>query len=321
MTKRKMTMLFSVNSQGKLLTENIHLVPKPTTSPDQVSDERLQQFYQDPANYGPKLRNSRLDKRGPTTSAILASHWNQALIHKLAAEADLIVSKCADDRFGHEPIEFKAMIHERLAGIIRTEIDARPRDDDETIEARILRLATHHQEARENSRKHNILHVKHHTRMSAATVMIADCLQQGIEDGVETWQYILKCLEKLSHHGMSDEEDAEEEAVIDGRQETVPVRRVLILPWRHESFQGLFDMLDDTRQVESAIFSQQGRPRIKRIRVDEVPSKVRTIPRHLPLSFFNPEYLAQIKYDHEVDNLAISKKPFPLRQITTLPNH
>ncbi|KAK7442279.1 hypothetical protein VKT23_016251 [Stygiomarasmius scandens] len=191
--------------------------------------------------------------------SILASHWNQALIHKLAAEAKLIVSKCADNRF-HESVDFKAMIHERLAAILRTKIEARPRDTDETIEARILRLADHHQQARESSWKTNILHMKYHTRLSATTIMITASHQRGSEEDVETWQYVFRCLKKLQHHGMSDEEDGEEQTAINGRQEIVPVRWVLALPWRHESFRDLFAMLDETRQVESTIFSQQGRP-------------------------------------------------------------
>ncbi|KAK7438568.1 hypothetical protein VKT23_017903 [Stygiomarasmius scandens] len=151
--------------------------------------------------------------------------------------------------------------------------------------------------------------------------MITASHQRGSEEDIETWQYIFKCLKKLQHHGMSNEEDGEEEATINGRQEIVPVRQVLALPWRHESFRDLFAMLDETRQVESAIFSQQGRPRIKCIHVDEVPSKKRQIPQHLPLSFFNPEYLGQLKFDHEVDSLSISQKPFPLRRVTTLPDY
>ena len=60
--------------------------------------------------------------------------------------------------------------------------------------------------------------------MSATTVMIVDNLQQGNGEGVETWQYILKCLKKLKHHSMSDEEDGEEQVTIEGRQEIVLVR-------------------------------------------------------------------------------------------------
>ncbi|KAK7435876.1 hypothetical protein VKT23_019407 [Stygiomarasmius scandens] len=81
---------------------------------DGVSMERLTQFEEDPELYGPKLRNSRLDKRGLTTRKILNNDWNQALISKLSGEAEYIVDKCKDNRFGQQKINWPALFEERL---------------------------------------------------------------------------------------------------------------------------------------------------------------------------------------------------------------
>lgn len=80
----------------------------------QVSDERLKSFREgneeERAKHGPKLRNSRLDKRGITTTEILASEWNETVMHRLAQECTEIASRTKDTRFGKEKHDWLSMI-------------------------------------------------------------------------------------------------------------------------------------------------------------------------------------------------------------------
>ncbi|THU99075.1 hypothetical protein K435DRAFT_659685 [Dendrothele bispora CBS 962.96] len=151
--------------------------------------------------------------------------------------------------------------------------------------------------------------------------MIKVMRQSGDKDGEEMWKYVLHCLGKLQHEGMSDEEDSAQTANIEGHQIVTQIRKVLQLPWRHPSFRNLFKMVDETREVEATIFSHRGRPPMSRVRVDEKPSQIRSPPKHLPQSFFNQQYLQDLsKYPWQLDELKMSSTDFPLREINFLPD-
>ncbi|KAK7459465.1 hypothetical protein VKT23_009448 [Stygiomarasmius scandens] len=294
-----------------------------TFARDQVNDERLANFHADPQAYGPKLRNSRLDKRGASTQQMLdESRWNQTLMNNLANEAAVIFANCPDKRFGEGPEDgWYKLIRVRIQPILRTHLEALPRFAGEPLRERIQRVAERYEKIKENNKHNNILHTKFHVRASIAAIMTQVLHQKGDKEGEEMWQYVLTCLSKLEHDGMSDEEEGSEMVTIDGRQNHIQVRKVMKLSWRHPSFRQLFEMVDGTRDVEASIFSRQGRPPMKRIRVDENPAKPRPPPKHLPASFFNPEYLQELsKFPYEIDNLRLKKKDFPLRVVPNLPD-
>lgn len=116
--------------------------------------------------------------------------------------------------------------------------------------------------------------------------MIQAMRERDDQEGLEMWQYVLNCLHRLRHEGMSDEESGEDEVDVGGHKTRVRVRKVLVLVWRHPTFKDLFALLDQMREVEASIFSQQGRPRIVRIRIEKQSNTPRNPPKHLPKSFF-----------------------------------
>ncbi|KAK7452217.1 hypothetical protein VKT23_012322 [Stygiomarasmius scandens] len=286
---------------------------------DSVDDARLQNFLADPEEYQPRLHNSRLDKRGVTTNDMLKSRWNQTLMHKLADEASFIFRNTNDKRFGDEQPDWVQMIRTRIRPVLKTDLLARPQFPGEALRDRILRVASQYEKIKETNKNNNVLHMKYHVRSSVATIMIQACRERGDKEGVETWQYVLRCLEKLKHGGMSDEEEGIMEASLNGQQTTTRVRKVLRLPWRHSSFRGLFEMVDGVRGAESSIFRQQGRPPLERVRVDASSSN-RVPPKHLPESLFDPNYLKEVsKFPYQLTDLCMSKKPFPIYETVYLP--
>ncbi|KAJ3898165.1 hypothetical protein F5879DRAFT_812985, partial [Lentinula edodes] len=106
---------------------------------DSIPQERLELHIKDPAKYGPKLRNTRIDKFAPDTKAMKKSPWNRALIHHFAAKAEEIVAQCQDTRFGPEAIDWVDLFSDRFYEIYKQIIKARLQPG-ETHEARVLRL-------------------------------------------------------------------------------------------------------------------------------------------------------------------------------------
>ncbi|KAJ3780057.1 hypothetical protein GGU10DRAFT_279977 [Lentinula aff. detonsa] len=127
----------------------------------------------------------------------------------------------------------------------------------------------------------------------------------------EYWEYALKALNILQHDGMSDEEDVEEDITVDGVATKRLVRIVKILGYRHESFRGLFKIIDATRGLEDLIFNQSGRSRIPRKRVNIVD--LREPPKDLPKSVFRQEYLNQLS-EFDIEELRISEQDFEIRE-------
>ncbi|KAJ4466225.1 hypothetical protein C8R41DRAFT_926215 [Lentinula lateritia] len=63
-----------------------------------VSDGRLKEFEQNPQAYGPKIRNTFIDKRGLTTQHLLEQPWNQQVTTIMAKNAEQIAKNCKDER-------------------------------------------------------------------------------------------------------------------------------------------------------------------------------------------------------------------------------
>ncbi|KAJ4501306.1 hypothetical protein C8R41DRAFT_747882, partial [Lentinula lateritia] len=108
---------------------------------DGVSQERQELYIKDPVKYGPKLRNTRIDKLTPDTKTMKKSAWNRALIHKFAAKAQDIVDNCEDNRFGMDAIDWVDLFSDRFYDIFKQVVKAR-RQPGESHEDRVLRLIT-----------------------------------------------------------------------------------------------------------------------------------------------------------------------------------
>ncbi|THV01598.1 hypothetical protein K435DRAFT_654876, partial [Dendrothele bispora CBS 962.96] len=163
---------------------------------------------------------------------------------------------------------------------------------------------------------------KYHVRASVATVMIRVCRERDDQEGERMWQYVLRCLGKLKHEGMSDEEDGMVEATVNGQQIVTRVRKVMRLSWRHSSFRDLFEIVDSVRGAEPSIFTQQGRTPLQRVRVDALATPGRDPPKRLPESFFDADYIQEAsRFSYQLSDLQISKKPFPILEAVRLPRH
>ena len=123
-----------------------------------VSNERLQQFLENPEEHGPKLSNTRLDKTGYTTKELKLSRWNQRLIFILAREAKNITKKLGGKKGYFGDVDWKKFFEDRLYRLFLNEIQSR-RLDDETEEQQLVRLAERHQDKVKRNAKTNILHM------------------------------------------------------------------------------------------------------------------------------------------------------------------
>lgn len=128
----------------------------------------------------------------------------------------------------------------------------------------------------------------------------------------EYWAYGLKSLDILQHHGMSEEEDAEEDITTAGGVDTKRIVRIVkVLGFRHELFRKLFVTIDGTPGLEDLIFRQSGRPRIPRKRVDTID--YRSPPKGLPESVFCQEYLNNLS-PYQKEDLEFSAENFEIRE-------
>lgn len=127
----------------------------------QIDEERLKAFREGDeaakAKYGPKMRNSRLDKRGTTTTMMLESEWNQMVMFRLAGECTEIASRTKDARFGKEKHDWHGMIRRRLQPILKTHLEAKPKFNGESVELRIGRVAQRYRKIKATSKASNIL--------------------------------------------------------------------------------------------------------------------------------------------------------------------
>ncbi|KAJ3779025.1 hypothetical protein FB446DRAFT_631059, partial [Lentinula raphanica] len=111
-------------------------------------------------------------------------------------------------------------------------------------------------------------------------------VQHGRQESDSTtafWHDMLHALDDLDVAGMSDEEEAVDEAG----------NRVLMVhspDWRHPKFERLFDQVDSTPSSMTTLFPPVGRPRINRVRSPETIQ--RAPPQRLPISYFRDTYYA-----------------------------
>ncbi|KAH7871141.1 hypothetical protein F5051DRAFT_341734, partial [Lentinula edodes] len=124
---------------------------------DGISQERQELHIKDPVKYGPKLRNTRIDKFAPDTKTMKKSPWNRALIHHFAAKAGEIAAQCKDDRFGPEAIDWVELFSDRFYEIFKLVVKAR-RQPGETHEARVLRLVVADNERKTRNAKVSLRH-------------------------------------------------------------------------------------------------------------------------------------------------------------------
>ncbi|KAJ3926804.1 MAG: hypothetical protein NXY57DRAFT_865208, partial [Lentinula lateritia] len=117
---------------------------------------------------------------------------------------------------------------------------------------------------------------KYQQRQRVVSIMIAQCRAIADEDGLVFWNYILRSLEILTHHWMSDEETGYDE---DNNEE--PFKYVFDLDCRHPAFSSLFQHVDNTPALYPDFFCPTGAKRLKRVYtqlsvmrvpVNEIPS-------------------------------------------------
>ncbi|THU83956.1 hypothetical protein K435DRAFT_688528 [Dendrothele bispora CBS 962.96] len=140
--------------------------------------------------------------------------------------------------------------------------------------------------------------------------MLSTFREREDQESIEFWSYVVDCLQRLKHTGMSDEEDDTAETDVGGLKVKRRVRLVQKLNWRHPSLRALFEIVDQTRQFEDLIFKQSGASPLPRIRVDTVVT--RDPPEHLPRSFFEDDYIESMEKTSpwKLKALRMSKKQF-----------
>ncbi|KAL0567281.1 hypothetical protein V5O48_014713 [Marasmius crinis-equi] len=275
-----------------------------------VSDERLRLFEEDPKKFGPKIRNTFMDRNGDSTGELELRPWNLRLRTLLVRKVMEIARECRDpNRFGTmDKKGWKSCVKERLYRIFLAVVKAIPRDD-ETPEAAIDRLIKAHKTYNARSKKTSIRHTKCDVRAATCSIMARRSRLTGDEVGEKFWSHGLEVVTVLGPSGMSDESDTEELNPRGFTSTREKVRQVKDLSWRHPSLRDLMLIIDNTPGAETAIFAQTGRARIRRIRVEEVDG--RPPPERLYRSFFRDGYLDRLHREH-VRKLKIRKAVFPL---------
>ncbi|KAJ4501225.1 hypothetical protein C8R41DRAFT_716471, partial [Lentinula lateritia] len=95
-----------------------------------VSDARLKHFEENPQLYGPKIRNTFLDKRGLTTQQLAEQPWNEQVAYIMAKNAEEIFRNCKDQRFG-DAIDWLELFHECIYRVYLDVVKGRPKTLDE----------------------------------------------------------------------------------------------------------------------------------------------------------------------------------------------
>jgi hypothetical protein len=122
----------------------------------QVSAEQLALFETNAQEYGPKLRNTWIDKRAIDTKSMLALQWNRALIAKLAREAEDIVNDCITEPRGN--ISWTDFFRDRLYNIVLDVCRARPQGDEKTAADVVRRMGVEWQKRKTRNKYTGVLH-------------------------------------------------------------------------------------------------------------------------------------------------------------------
>ncbi|KAJ3885409.1 hypothetical protein F5879DRAFT_996276 [Lentinula edodes] len=123
------------------------------------------------------------------------------------------------------------------------------------------------------------------------------------------WTYVLVVVKTFGERGMSDEEDGVEDVLIDGVPTQQDIKKVKKLWFRHETFEALFQQVDETPKVETRIFTQQGPVSMKRVRSNIIDN--RKPPPGYPKGIFRPEYLDSL-LEYELENLEFAEGEFEI---------
>ncbi|KAL0057430.1 hypothetical protein AAF712_015928 [Marasmius tenuissimus] len=276
-----------------------------------VPDDRLRQFEEDPKTYGPKVRNTHIDKSGSSTGEVESQPWNLRLRTVLVRKIMEIARECRDTRrFGVlDKKGWTRCVKERLYRIYLAEIKSRPQHPDESLDECLERVINAHKVYRSRSKRTNTRHTKCEVRAATSSVMSRRCRKVHDEDGEQFWAHFLETVTVLGPDGMSEESDVEEVNVRGFTSVREQVRHLKNVAWRHPALRLHMETIDNTPGVERAIFTQTGRPRLRRVRVGTLDQ--RAPPQRLYRSSFRDGYLNRL-HRERVKSLKIRKEDLPL---------
>ncbi|KAH7881540.1 uncharacterized protein C8R40DRAFT_1065193 [Lentinula edodes] len=287
------------NINGALaIKNNYEIVDVPSTLPS-----RLRAFVGGDESVGPKLLGTSLHWRGLSASRMRKSKWNKALVAKLAREARRIQSDCQDGRFG-EDVEWKQLFHDRFSHFYKRIEKNRPLQGETNIQREERLLAEY--QRRQNS---SLRHWKWSNRLRISGCMIDFAQQHKDEQLLHFWTYVHDAVETLGERGMSDEEDSVENVIIDGVPTQQDVKKVKKLWFRNETFEALFQEVDETPKIENTIFTQQGPVAVKRVRSNIID--YRKPPRGYPKGILRTEYLDGL-LEFELEDLEFAEREFEI---------
>ncbi|KAL0064997.1 hypothetical protein AAF712_007988 [Marasmius tenuissimus] len=284
-----------------------------------VSDERLALFNQDPRNNSPQVHNTRLDKRGHTTTeALKASKWNRELVRKLVHLAKHIIDNCPDkDIFGEfewSLEELTGNMDKRFGRVWNDIIAIRPRNPQEVANPMLIveRRSDDHAIKKFKSALRSLRQTKYDSRMKIIGTMVQR--SRGSEQAVQFWKYTSTIIDGLGPDGMSDEEpDLVEAREGEDFVDNIPVFNILNLHFRHPSLRALCVYIDATPQrehLEVKTYSKSVRRRVPTISPRK-PGK-----NHFR-AFLDPEWLDTL-LPHEIDDLKLQEGHFILYDFTQL---
>ncbi|KAJ3759303.1 hypothetical protein EV360DRAFT_82246 [Lentinula raphanica] len=229
-----------------------------------VSAKTLELFRADPEQ-GPTLSDPKLDTSGTTLLQLKSSSWNQALIYKIAQQAESVIENTSSGGTKVERNELDKLVADRLYRILRKIYDHKTSD---VLDVRSF-----------TKRSRSLRVWKLTRRQRIAAMEQQSCRQKGDLEGYECWSFILNAVTTFQTDGMSDEEDGEE----DGEK----VKLVLDVGFRRSEFRSLFRSVDN-RDIAKG----QGGRRLRR-RVEVLKPVERLAPRNIPPFFLNPGFRGQ----------------------------
>ncbi|KAE9401697.1 hypothetical protein BT96DRAFT_596154 [Gymnopus androsaceus JB14] len=261
------------------------------------------------------LVNTTLDLNDYTsTSEMLNSPWNLALIHNWALLCEEIVNTCPDrKRFGQgmQLCDWEKQVTDRLYRVFLDAAKAQPLMENESEEQIKDRLLRAHRKRNVMNGKTNSRHTKAKGRADIASAMIEFCRETGDEDGLKFWQHSLRLTKHLGDGGMSEDESSFKTVKIGSRTKKVRVKVIKDLDFRHPSIAAHYDQVDAAPSVNGIVFGTAGRNRMERVRVSQV--RVRNPPQGLSASVYRPGYLESL-LPHELAALHLDPNSFPLHQ-------
>ncbi|KAJ3835963.1 hypothetical protein F5878DRAFT_643916 [Lentinula raphanica] len=159
----------------------------------------LQKLFRADPEQGPTLSDPKLDTSGTTLLQLKSSSWNQALIYKIAQQAESVIENTSSGGTKVERNELDKLVADRLYRILRKIYDHKTSDVlDEVLT--IAPVVTTKQFPQKLTRRQRI-----------AAMEQQSCRQKGDLEGYECWSFILNAVTTFQTDGMSDEEDGEED--------------------------------------------------------------------------------------------------------------